>query len=325
MKHNRKLVSLFLLVLSLFALSLAAAAADNVVFLATGGTGDGSSPDAPIGRLTAAMDALDLSRDDATVVLVGEFKQTTFFAYTEEFSGTVTITAVYDGVDYRESGASFEFVPSRFVLFGKTTFENIDCKALGTNLLIVAQHHTVTVGEGVSITGDQLRGTTIGNSFAILGGYQKDQNDPPAASDADTNITVLSGSKIYIVAFSRQILGEYTGTAHIKIGGNADVSAVHASAAYPDDVKVGKTEVEVTDNARVGILYGTTQVTAQDSLTVTWRSGNIEKCEILCTATPNARIEYKNGKVLKVSDAARAAESFAAVSEQFDETVSIEK
>ena len=101
MKHNRKLVSLFLLVLSLFALSLAAAAADNVVFLATGGTGDGSSPDAPIGRLTAAMDALDLSRDDATVVLVGEFKQTTFFAYTEEFSGTVTITAVYDGVDYR--------------------------------------------------------------------------------------------------------------------------------------------------------------------------------------------------------------------------------
>ena len=109
---------------------------------------------------------------------------------------------------------------------------------------------------------------------------------------------MLSGSKIYVVAFSRQILGEYTGTAHIKIGGNADVSVVHASAAYPDDVKVGKTEVEVTDNARVGILYGTTQVTAQDSLTVTWRSGNIEKCEILCTATPNARIEYKNGKVL---------------------------
>ena len=184
------------------------------------------------------------------------------WAAADSITGSVTLTSVYDGVDYRESGASFEFVPSRFVLFGKTTFENIDCKALGTNLLIVAQHHTVTVGEGVSITGDQLRGTTIGNSFAILGGYQKDQNDPPAASDADTNITVLSGSKIYIVAFSRQILGEYTGTAHIKIGGNADVSAVHASAAYPDDVKVGKTEVEVTDNARVGILYGTTQVTA---------------------------------------------------------------
>lgn len=271
-----------------------------------------------------AYNALDLSKD-CTVVITGRYTQFDHFVYGIDYTGSVTLTSVYGGVDYRESGASFEFVPSRFVLFGKTTFENIDCKALGTNLLIVAQHHAVTVGEGVSITGDQLRGTTIGNSFAILGGYQKDQNDPPAASDADTNITVLSGSKIYVVAFSRQILGEYTGTAHIKIGGNADVSVVHASAAYPDDVKVGKTEVEVTDNARVGILYGTTQVTAQDSLTVTWRSGNIEKCEILCTATPNARIEYKNGKVLKVSDAARAAESFAAVSEQFDETVSIEK
>ena len=140
-----------------------------------------------------------------------------------------------------------------------------------------------------------------------------------------TNITVLSGSKIYIVAFSREILGEYTGTAHIKIGGNADVSVLHASAAYPDGVKVGKTEVEVTDNARIRTLYGTTQVTTQDALTVIWRSGSINKCEILCAATPKARIDYKNGKVLKVSDAARAAESFAAVSEQFDETVSIEK
>lgn len=296
----------------------------TTVYLRDDGKGNGASPDAPTGNMVDAYNALDLSKD-CTVVITGRYTQSSNFVYGIDYTGSVTLTSVYDGVDYRESGASFEFVPSRFVLFGKTTFENIDCKALGTNLLIVAQHHTVTVGEGVSITGDQLRGTTIGNSFAILGGYQKDQNDPPAASDADTNITVLSGSKIYIVAFSRQILGEYTGTAHIKIGGNADVSAVHASAAYPDDVKVGKTEVEVTDNARVGILYGTTQVTAQDSLTVTWRSGNIEKCEILCTATPNARIEYKNGKVLKVSDAARAAESFAAVSEQFDETVSIEK
>ena len=246
----------------------------TTVYLRDDGKGNGASPDAPTGNMVDAYNALDLSKD-CTVVITGRYTQSSNFVYGIDYTGSVTLTSVYGGVDYRESGASFEFVPSRFVLFGKTTFENIDCKALGTNLLIVAQHHTVTVGEGVSITGDQLRGTTIGNSFAILGGYQKDQNDPPAASDADTNITVLSGSKIYIVAFSRQILGEYTGTAHIKIGGNADVSAVHASAAYPDDVKVGKTEVEVTDNARVGILYGTTQVTAQDSLTVTWRSGNI--------------------------------------------------
>ena len=105
MKHNRIWLLLTLVALSLFALSFTAAAADNVAFLATGGTGDGSTPDAPIGRLTTALDALDLSRDDATVVLVGEFKQTTFFAYTEEFSGKVTITSVYDGVDYRTRGA----------------------------------------------------------------------------------------------------------------------------------------------------------------------------------------------------------------------------
>ena len=89
-----------------------------------------------------AYNALDLSKD-CTVVIIGRYTQFDHFVYGIDYTGSVTLTSVYGGVDYRESGASFEFVPGRFVLFGKTTFENIDCKALGTNLLIVAQHHAV--------------------------------------------------------------------------------------------------------------------------------------------------------------------------------------
>ena len=159
----------------------------------------------------------------------------------------------------------------------------------------MAQHHPVTLGEGVTVTGDKLSGSTIANSFAILGGYQKNQSNPPLASDADTNITVLSGSRLYIVAFSREILGEYTGTAHIKIGGNADVSVLHASAAYPDGVKVGKTEVELTDSARIGMLYGTTQVTEQDALTVTWRAGSIVRDPLRGNAEGAHRLQKRQG------------------------------
>jgi len=147
---------------------------------------------------------------------------------------------VYDGVDYRQSGAVYEFVPCRFVLFGNTTFENMNFNALGTNLLVVAQHHKVTVGEGVTITGDRakLTGDTVARSFCILGGYQSGQSEPPVHDDRDTDITVLSGSKIYILPSRGSLKGPYTGTAHIKIGGTADVSTLHLTAAYPDGAKL---------------------------------------------------------------------------------------
>ena len=64
-------------------------------------------------------------------------------------------------------------------------------------------------------------------------------------------------------------------------------------------------------------------MTTQDALTVIWRSGSINKCEILCTATPKARIDYKNGKVLKASDTARAESNFDTISAQFDKTVAV--
>ncbi len=294
----------------------------TTVYLADGGTGDGKTPASPVGSLDDAYASLDLAKD-CKIVLVGTFTQSANFSYGKDYTGSVTITAADGGTDYRKSGAAWNFNTARFVLSGATTFENIDFKALDRGLLVVAQHHPIKLGEGVTVTGGKLSGGTIANSFAILGGYQKNQDNPPLASDADTNITVLSGSKIYIVAFSREILGEYTGTAHIKIGGNADVSVLHTSAAYPDGVKVGKTEVEVTDNARIRTLYGTTQVTTQDALTVIWRSGSINKCEILCAATPKARIDYKNGKVLKASDTARAESNFDTISAQFDKTVAV--
>ena len=294
----------------------------TTVYLADGGTGDGKTPASPVGSLDDAYASLDLTKD-CKIVLVGTFTQSANFSYGKDYTGSVTITAADGGTDYRKSGAAWNFNTARFVLSGATTFENIDFKALDRGLLVVAQHHPIKLGEGVTVTGVKLSGGTIANSFAILGGYQKNQDNPPLASDADTNITVLSGSKIYIVAFSREILGEYTGTAHIKIGGNADVSVLHTSAAYPDGVKVGKTEVEVTDNARIRTLYGTTQVTTQDALTVIWRSGSINKCEILCAATPKARIDYKNGKVLKASDSVRAESNFGTISAQFDKTVAV--
>ena len=47
---------------------------NTVVYLADGGSGDGSSAESPVGSLTAAYNALDLSKD-CTVVICGKFTQ----------------------------------------------------------------------------------------------------------------------------------------------------------------------------------------------------------------------------------------------------------
>ncbi len=325
MKKRSAFLYLFAVLALLFALSLCASAAGStVVYLADGGTGDGSSASSPVGSLTDAYNALDLEKD-CTVVISGVFTQKEYFVYGKEYGGSVTFTSVYGGVDYRTGGAAYEFEPNRFVLFGETTFENMDFKALGTNLLVVAQHHPVTVGKGVTITGDakKLTGGTVARSFCILGGYQSGQSNPPKVSDKDTNITVLSGSKIYIVAFSRSIAGEFTGTANIKIGGDADVSVLHCSAAYPDGIKVGKVKVELTDNAKIDAIYGATQNTTIESLEFTWRSGTIGKFEPVSTSTPGKILTVTDKMLLNASDKAKTNANYSTVAATFDKVVDI--
>ena len=300
---------------------------NTVVYLADGGTGDGMTPETPVGSLTKAYDALDLTKD-CTVVICGKFTQSANFTRTASYTGSVTLTSVYGGTDYRESGAVYEFKPGRFYLWGETTFENMNFHALGTNLLVVAQHNKVTVGKGVKITGDKMTGGTIATSFAIIGGYQDEAST--ATNTLDTDITVLSGSKIYIVAFARGRSGganadsrkgpqTYTGTANIKIGGNASVARLHLTGVDRNNITYGTTKVEITGDAEVRYIYGTTQTVTANAFELTWRSGKITfEYQPVCSATPNASITFANGTTLHAAAGVRTASNFSAVAEQFD-------
>ena len=296
---------------------------NTVVYLANGGSGDGTSADSPVGSLPDAYAALDLTKD-CTVVICGEFTQTANFAYGKDYTGSVTLTSVYGGTDYRKSGAVYEFKPGRFYLWGETTFENMNFKALGTNLLVVAQHNKITVGEGVTMTGDKMTGGTVATSFAIIGGYQDEKST--AANTLDTDITVLSGSKIYIVAFARGSSKDtgggpktYTGTANIKIGGNASVARLHLTGVDRNNVTYGTTKVELTGDAEVRYIYGTTQTVTANAFDLTWRSGKITfEYQPVCSATPKASITFANGTTLHAAAAVRTASNFSAVAEQFN-------
>ena len=302
-----------------FILSLAAFAAGETVYVKDGGTGDGSSPENATASLTTAYSKLDLNQD-CTVVICGPYTQNVTWVWKGgNYDGSVTFTSVYDGVDYRKTdSATYSFKAVRFVCFGETKFENLDFVCTGTNMLVVGQCNPVTVGEGVTMTGKEMKGGSIGKSFCILGGYQKDQSNPPSSSTDDINITVLSGSAIYIVPFTRNIAGEYTGTATVKIGGNAEVGVLHGSSAYPDGIKVGDLKVEIGGNAHIRNFYGCTNDASINSVEITWKSGTIGEFYWTCPNTPGKKLDIANPTILNATPTAKDNSNFAAIAGNFD-------
>ena len=290
--------------------------APNVVFIKDGGTGDGSSADQAASTLITAYSVLDTSKD-ATIVICGPFTQSQAFDYPIPYDGSVTLTSVYDGVDYREQGAVLQFEAVRYICYGDTRFENLDIVGLGAYVLVVGQHYPVTIGEGVNITAEAMTGGSVAKSFTILGGYQNGAGEATDANDADTNITVLSGSKIYIVAFSRQIVGAYTGTAHITIGGNADVATLHLSEANAEGVILGNTEALITGDAHVGTIYGTTQDTEMNSVKVIWESGTIDSMK-WCPESAPGTLTTAEDKLLLVSDKVKEQENYDEIASAFE-------
>ena len=321
MKHNRIWLLLTLVALSLFALSFTAAAADNVAFLATGGTGDGSTPDAPIGRLTTALDALDLSRDDATVVLVGEFKQTTFFAYTEEFSGKVTITSVYDGVDYRTRGAKYTVTGQRFMCSGKYVFRDLDFHLLDNYFFVIANHYPVTIDTGVTIKSDGAKfdGKSFGSAFAICGGYQAAQaitigGAKPQASGSDpVEITVRSGEGITIAAYSRGFANsDFSGASTVTVEGDAKVGTLYIAPV--NGVSAGNTETTLNlgGNAQIERLVCSDKPISMKRFVLNWKGGSIGAFD------RKAEDTAAEGFTVNYSPTVGRTIAFGVVSSQFD-------
>ncbi len=310
------LAMLLALVVALFAVG--ASAADNVVFLQGGAKGSGASADDPCGTYGDALDALDLSKD-GTVVICGPTTQTKVFNYGTAYTGSVTFTNVYDGVDYRETNdAVLNVGEARFVLCGETKFENIHINATGAWWYIIANHKPLTMGEGIDITGDGLKGGTFAKSIAILGGYQSGVNNPPAASNEDVNITLLSGRMYYVIPFNRSFAGDFTGTAYIHIGGNAHVNTLHGSSER-DGSTVGNVKVTLTDNAVVDVFYGGTADVTLNSFELNWLGGTLgDIFDWNCRYTPTKTMTIIGETKLIASEKAQRRGNFTTIAAMFD-------
>lgn len=187
----------------------------TVVYLSQGADGDGSSPDSPVGKLTSAYYALGDA--GGVIVVMGDFVMESNFS-APAHTGRVTITSVYDGVDYSGGGAfSTGSKGKRYDLNGPTLFENITLKtASGQYLLIIANYNPIEIGEGVVCSG--FTGTQVANSLSIIGGLNGTQA-PSVNRDGDAHITVRSGSGILIAGLNRYMSERHSRNAVIDIYG----------------------------------------------------------------------------------------------------------
>ena len=315
-----------LLMLLTFALCASAAGTATVVYLSGSGssTADGLTPETAVNSINTAYNRLDPNKD-GTVVVCGEFTQSGHFARAHS-AKSITLTSVYGGVDYRESGAIYKVNGNRFALADDTTFENITFETAGGSFLVIAQHHAVTVGEGVAM--NNFDGTKEGEAFWIVGSVQwkyagaannggavyKDRTDP-------VNITVLSGSDFIVVGGPRDFSTANGvkaanactyGDIHIRIGGEAQVNKLYATGYASAYTTVGDVSLEVFGDATVGDIVGayTHNVTASD-FRLLWTGGNVGSFVM----KPDGKVGLTStGSVtLEATEDVRSAESYAAI------------
>ena len=328
-----------LLMLLTCALCASAAGTATVVYLSGSGdnTADGLTAEKAVASINAAYNLLDPNKD-CTVVVCGEFLQKDPFTRVHS-AKSITITSVYGGVDYRDSGAVYKTAKSaRFGLADDTTFENINFESSdGTSFLLVGQHHAVTIGEGVKMKNFNSKdGNGDAKAFWIVGGCQWGFGGGPTSetytTDAlkalmqkPTDVTVMSGNDMIVVGGPRGNFGAENnriqgGDIRVTIGGSAQITKLDAAGSGSRYTDVGNIKIEVTGGS-VTNLYGarTNNMTAKN-FTVLWAGGSISKFRMMPSGkneTVGLSMADGGAVTLKAAAAVRTDSNFDAIAERF--------
>lgn len=227
----------------------------TVVYLKTGGAGDGTSPESAVSTLDAAFDAI--GDEGGTIVICGSFTQSANYpsgTTLKKHTGEVLITANYGGVDYRTT-AGAKWINSkaiRFQLGGPVRFKDIDIEATtAKNFLIVCNFNEFTMDEGTSSTG--YKWDAIGTALTVLGGCQDNLNN---ACGENPKINI-KGGEVRVAAFNRGSGCGSTvspGTAEINISGGI----IHNlfTGSHTKNVIGGATNLNISGGKFVDHIYG---------------------------------------------------------------------
>ena len=155
-----------------------AAEQENSVYVMSGATGTGRSPESPIGDLNEAVKLLGGS---GKVVVCGPLnivKTVTIDAHTYP----IVITCVGTGVDYRQNGACINF-EAGMLFGGETTIEKINFTTPKSNINMYAMANKLVIGEEV-----ETELTNANTAYINLFGGRND-----VTPNKNIDITINSG------------------------------------------------------------------------------------------------------------------------------------
>lgn len=229
--------------------------AERVVFVKDGGTGSGVSAAAP----TTPEEGFKLLASGGTMVVVGEFTSSSAtFTQAAAYTGKVTITSLYDGVDYRAQGARIVLKAS-FHLGGDTDVDHVSIVSQGTNAALFCGYNDVTFGADIQgsyegtvttypciVTGTKANSENLTGTVTINGGtWQRLRlgNSGGSPKGVTSNVVINGGAfHGYVFLSSTSTAGRtHDGASNLTINagtfyaGILGVSATHADAKYTVD------------------------------------------------------------------------------------------
>ncbi len=236
----------------------------NRIYLADGGTGDGSSAASPVGDLNKAITLLGGS---GTVVVCNTYTIENSYSI-RTHTGKITLTS-YDHIsDFREQGACIR-LGANLSLGGETVIENLNFQASGA-AVIYAKGYALTIGNAVEteltdgnteyiglVGGHNTMLTSYttnltvnsGNWGAVRGGYNSTKL---IAEGIHTTLTINGGVfHKYIAGGSR---GNTGGTVDMTITGGTFYGGVFG--LYEEDSAGYKLDYDITMRITDGEFYG---------------------------------------------------------------------
>ncbi len=246
MKKNR-LIAIILSLLTAFVLSAVAfgAAADstqNVVFLSSRGkdTNDGASAQTPVKTMASAYKKIG---GNGTVVICGAYSVS--FAADGEFpqsEGHVTVTSVWEGVDYRGEGAKFG-IGANIYIGSDMTIENVKIEQ-SSSPKIFCQGHNVKFGEGIETSAN-------GRTPTIFGGTDltSEKATIKGSQFFDFTLEVCSGTWQYVTC------GNYRSGENTIIGVIGDVRLIINGGTFKG-TGAGSSDSEVVSGIAGSGLFG---------------------------------------------------------------------
>ena len=237
--------------------------------------GDGKTPETAVNGLGKAVALL---RESGGTVVICSPCTIDYTCHLTENKKTITVTSVYNGIDYRATANAKINLKYNFFMYGDFIWDDVEISALAKNLVFVCNYNNVTIGEGVTCT---VGSSSAGSILFVVGGNAVFGGEPVEqfTLSGKCNIEINGGTWMYIRAGNRRNSGQVpiggvseTGELAITVNGGTftNTGGTGLTAATGMNSNYGVCNLIINGGTFKGPIYAVSRVgvneTAEDAV-----------------------------------------------------------